>query len=551
MRNSNRYLTALVVALGMIPIVLDSTIVNVALTSIRTALRTDVDTVQWIFTGYLLANAAFVAVGGYLANRFGRKRIFVFGIAVFTLGSLLCGLAPTVGWLIAFRVLQGIGGGILLPVGPAVAFDAFPKEERARASAVVAVPILLAPVFGPIAGGYLNDAFGWHSIFFVNLPVGVVAIAAALLVLPTARATVARGARFDYVGLTLSITAIVAIIYALTLVTQTNPSSVTTSNPAGDLYGWGYWLVWVLLGGGGVVLALFALYSLFVSRDPALDLRQLGRYDFLMSNVLTWAAALFGFGLLLLLPIYFEAIRLPHLSAHDTGLALVPFGVGSLIGTVASAALYRALGPRWVVALGAALNAFSAWLLATTIQATANAHQMIAALQNGSTIQATAGPDTLRWGLFAVGLSFTFIQIPLQTLALEALKGVALDKASSLLISSKLIFSSIGVAIITTIFVDRTRSRATDLAHQFQALLPTSGLNPADPTVLAGLHAIGAQIGAQAGTFAVQSIFWLIVFGSLGLVVVSMALPGRRRAPSVASEEDAPAVDASAVPTHA
>src|SRR5262249_10186490 len=133
---TNRYLIAIVAALGLIPIVLDGTIVTVALTPIRQSLHTDVNTAQWIFTGYLLANAALVAVGGYLATRFGRRRLFVSGIALFTVGSVLCGLSPSIDWLIAFRVLQGIGGGLLLPIGPALAFDAFPQAERARASAL-------------------------------------------------------------------------------------------------------------------------------------------------------------------------------------------------------------------------------------------------------------------------------------------------------------------------------------------------------------------------------------------------------------------------------
>ncbi|HEX9412460.1 MAG TPA: MFS transporter, partial [Ktedonobacterales bacterium] len=269
MQKTNRYLIALVVALGLIPIVLDGTIVTVALTPIRLNLHTDVNTAQWIFTGYLLANAAMVAIGGYLASRFGRRRLFVLGITAFTLGSVLCGLSPSISWLIAFRVLQGIGGGLLLPIGPALAFDAFPQEERARASAVVAVPILLAPVFGPIVGGYLNDTFDWHSIFFVNLPVGIIAVVVALMVLPRDKPGEAGGVRLDAIGLALSTIGIVAILYGLTLVTRTDPSTVTAANPSGDLYGWGYWLVLVLVGAGVVVLGIFAFYSLRLSRDPA------------------------------------------------------------------------------------------------------------------------------------------------------------------------------------------------------------------------------------------------------------------------------------------
>ncbi len=526
---TNRYLVAVVAALGLIPIVLDSTIVTVVLTPIRTELNTDVSTAQWIVTGFILANAAVVAIGGYLANLFGRKRMFVFGVTLFTLGSMLCGISPSIGWLIVFRVIQGIGGGLVFPIGPALAFDAFPKEERARASALVGIPILLAPIFGPIAGGYLNDAFGWHSIFFINLPVGIIAVLAALLVIPPDTSSRAGASRFDYVGLALSTAGVIAVIYGLSLVTQRDPNTVTAANPNGSLYGWGYWLVWVLLAVGGVLLSAFAAYELRVSHDPALDLRQLGRYDFLMSGLIAWASALIGYGLLVLLPIYFEAVHFPALSALDTAIALIPFGVGSLAGTVAAAALYRALGPRWVTALGAALSGLSAWMLAQAIHPTANASQLLMAAQGHGSIAAIAGPDDLRWGLFFVGLSFTFINIPIQTLALEALKGETLAKASSLWLTLKLLFSSVGVAVITTIFVDRTQSRATDLVNQLRSLAHGSGISPTDPRVLQALHAIEAQIAVQAGTWAIQSIFWLIFFGSFVLLALALALPGRRR----------------------
>lgn len=536
MRKTNPYLIALTAALGLIPIVLDSTIVTVALTPIRLNLKTDVNTAQWIFTGYLLANAAMVAVGGYLANRFGRKRLFVGGIALFTLGSVLCGLSPSIGWLIAFRVLQGIGGGLLLPIGPALAFDAFPQEERARASALVAFPILLAPIFGPIVGGYLNDTFDWHSIFFVNLPVGILAIIAALALLPQDEPEAGAGRRLDVIGLALSTLGIVAILYGLTFVTRIDSSTVTAANPGGDPYGWGDPLVLALVGGGAVVLAIFAFYSLRISRDPALDLRQLKRREFLLSNIITWLASLIALGLLVLLPLYFESIRQPNLSPLDTGLALIPYGVGGLLGTIASAALYRALGPRWVVALGSVLAGVGTWMLAQTIQPTANASQLLAAAQAQTTVPSVAGPDALRWGFFLVGLSFTFIAIPVQTLALEVLKGEALAKASSLLLSTKLIFSSVGVAIVTTILIDQTRSRATDLASQLQTLSQGAGVNPTDPRVAAALQGLQAQIAAQAGAGAIQSIFWLIFFSSFALIVLALLLPGRA---SHAAEEQA------------
>jgi DHA2 family multidrug resistance protein len=514
MHKTNRYLISLAAALGLIPVVLDSTIVVVALTPIRTDLGTDLNTVQWIVTAFFLANAAVVPVGGYLANRFGSKRMFLLGIGIFTVGSALCALSPGIGWLIAFRVLQGAGGGLLLPIGPALAFDAFPQEQRARASALVAVPILLAPVFGPIAGGYLVDTFDWHSIFLINLPVCVLAVALAALALPGDIPGETRRVRFDYVGLALSTLAVVAIVYAFKLVTQTDP--------AGNLYGWGYRPVWYLLGGGLAALIIFTVHALFFSRAPALDLRQFGRYDFVMGSLLTWVTAIISFGLIVLLPVYFESVHQPILSALDTGIALVPFGLGTLLGTVGAAVLYRALGPRWVVGLGAALWAVSAWLLAQTIEPTADANRLLAA-QAGSPIPATAGPDALRWGLLILGLGFTFINIPVQTLALEALTGEALAKASSLFLSTKLLFSSVGAAIITTLLVERANSRATNLYDQVRVLAVRSG------TPLSNPGALAVQIAAQAGTWAIHSIFWLVFFGSLGVIVLALLLPGRKR----------------------
>jgi EmrB/QacA subfamily drug resistance transporter len=525
MRQGNRYLTALVVALGLFPSILDTSIVVVALTPIRDQLHSDTNTAQWIVTAFFLAMAAVVPVGGYLANRFGRKRMFLLGIATFTLGSLLCGLAPGIGALIAFRVLQGVGGGIMLPVGPALAFDAFAQEQRARASAVVGIPIMLAPVFGPMVGGYLTDTFNWHSIFFVNVPVGICALAAAALALPRDRHDTTHGPRFDYLGLALSTIGVVAIVYAFKLVTQTNPATVTAANPAGDLYGWGARPVWALIGGGVMVLGLFAGYALRISRDPSLDVRQFGRRDFLVSNLLAWATTIITFGLLVLVPLYLQAVRVPRLSALETGMALVPLGVGALCGTIGAVTLYRAIGPRGVVLIGVALTVVSAGLLAQTIQPTADAAQLFAAARTPGTVPPLAGPDALRWRLLLVGMSSTLIGIPAQTLAVQALTGHALAKATSLVMATKLVFSSVGAAVMTTLLVDRTHARATELIQHLLALAPRA---IGDPPI-AAQRALAGQVAAQAGAAALQSIFWLTCVASVGLFAFALLLPGRRR----------------------
>jgi EmrB/QacA subfamily drug resistance transporter len=533
----NRYLVALVVALGLFPSLLDTSIVVVALTPIRDQLHTDTNTAQWVLTAYFLATASVVAASGYLANHIGRKFMFLLGIGLFTLGSLLCALAPGIGWLIAFRVAQGVGAGIMLPVGPALAFDAFPKEQRARASAVVGIPLMLGPVFGPMAGGYLTDTLGWHSLFLVNVPIGLCALAAAKAALPRDTRFRTRGARFDYMGLALATGGVVAIVYAFKLVTQTDPATVTRANPLGNLYGWGARPVWALAGGGAILLALFALYALRVSRDPALDVRQLGRRDFLVSSLLSWAMSMTGFGVLVLVPLYLESVRVPNLSALGTGEALMPLGIGALVGTALGTALYRAIGPRGVVLIGVALVVVSAWLLAQAIHPTADASQIFAAVGTQTPIAPLTGPEELRWLLALFGVSFSMVGIPAQTLALEALTGEELAKASSLVISTRLIFSSVGVAIITTLLVDQMRSHFSALMRQLQALAPRTAGRPQthiNPQ-------LAAQVAAQVGAAAIQNIFWLICIGTSGLIAIALFLPGRRRQERPAGAQPAPA----------
>src|SRR5215813_15213632 len=183
MRLAYRWQVTLVVALGLLMAILDSTIGSVVLPQMATAFHTDYQTITWVGTGYFLANAAVIPIVGYLSDRVGSKTIFLISLGLFTLGSALCAVAPSVSALIAFRVFQGIGGGALLPVGMAIIFRLFDPTERARATALLLAPVLLGPAFGPTLGGYLATAASWNAIFLINLPIGVVAFLLALLVL--------------------------------------------------------------------------------------------------------------------------------------------------------------------------------------------------------------------------------------------------------------------------------------------------------------------------------------------------------------------------------
>ena len=505
MKNSTKYAIALTAALGIFPVALDSTIVNVALVPISKALKTDFNTIQWIFIGYLLANAAVVSLSGYLGNRFGTKRMFLSGLALFTLASVLCSIAPNEGWLIGLRVVQGLGGGMLIPLGMATAMNPFTEKERAKATALIGVPLMLAPVFGPIIGGFLVDNLAWQAIFYVNLPVGLLALWLGWKVLPKDEIAKDKNqSNFDYLGMILSTLGVVAVIYGVKLVSTQNPDTVTATNPRGDIYGWGYWPVWVLMGVGALLLVAFAINCLRFSKDPVMDMGLFKIYNFTIGNIVVWLCSIIVFGVMSLIPQFLQQVRLPNLSAVDAGLAMMPMGLGTVVGIVLGGGLYSKIGVRPLAMIGAALFALGFW-------------------QMSSLTPATGGGDIWLW-LFLLGMGVTMVQVPAQTLAVGELKGELLNKASSLINSSKLLFASIGSAILVTILIQQTTWHAEKLRDDVLRQVAAGGAAPTP--------AQQAQLAAQAGASGMNDLFTILVYGALVLLVVALALPGRNKQPA-------------------
>src|SRR6202022_547816 len=188
MTKGYRWRVAAVVALGLFMAILDNTIVSVTLPQMQKAFHTDFETITWVASAYFLAQAAVIPIVGYLSDRIGSKLVFLTALILFTAGSALCAFAPTKEALIAFRVFQGIGGGALLPVAFAIIFRIFPPTERGMANALLGIPMMMAPAFGPTVGGYLSTSFTWNAIFTINIPIGVVALVLAILVLPGRKA---------------------------------------------------------------------------------------------------------------------------------------------------------------------------------------------------------------------------------------------------------------------------------------------------------------------------------------------------------------------------
>lgn len=480
----SNYAIALTAALGLFMAILDNTIVNVALTPMATGLGTDLNSIQWVITGYFLSQAAIIPVAGYLSNHFGSKRVFILSLGFFIIGSLLCGLAQNETMLIFFRVLQGLGGGALFPLSQAIAFEAFPPAQRAGASAIIGVPVLLAPAFGPTIGGLITVSLDWRYIFFINVPVGIIAIYLAWRIFPPDKLAENRNRlNFDYIGLVLSILGVLAIVYAFTVVGQTQPGTQTAQNPRGELYGWSYWLVWVLLGGGAAILTVFAFFELGFSKDPVLDLRLFKSYNFTIASIISWLSAIVIFGSVFLVPVFLEQVRTPPLDALGAGLALMPQGLASAFTVALSGQLYIRLGVRNMGIIGSILLIISSWQLT---------HLSIG----------TSGLELLPW-LVLRGFGFGLTAIPVQTLALQAISGPALAKGSSLFNVNRQIAISVGIAILSTLFVQQTAGHLADLPGQ-------AGLN---------------QLRSQAGTAGMNDVFFMVTIGTVILLLVSLALP--------------------------
>jgi EmrB/QacA subfamily drug resistance transporter len=325
---------AIVVILGMIMSVLDTTIVNVALEDLSIELNASLDQIQWIVTGYMLALAAVIPVTGWAATRFSARRLYILSLVLFTLGSLLCGLAWSSETLIAARVLQGLGGGMLAPIGQMILVKAAGPQNLPRIMSAIGVPIILAPVFGPTLGGLLIEHAGWEWIFFINLPVGIAAVVAAVKLLPADRGDAAAG-RLDALGLVLVATGLVGVTYGL-----------AESGVAGSLLD-----ERVLLPAlaGLVLIALFVFRALRIPR-PLLDVRLFANKAFTAASLTTFCLGAALFGAMILMPLYFQTVR--GQDAVQTGLLLIPQGVGAAIAMALSGRATERLGGGMTALIG-------------------------------------------------------------------------------------------------------------------------------------------------------------------------------------------------------
>jgi EmrB/QacA subfamily drug resistance transporter len=409
-----------VVIVGAIMSILDTTIVNVALATLGRDLHASLSTIQWVASGYLVALAVVIPMTGWASERFGAKQLWMTVVALFVLGSALSGLAWSAGSLIVFRVLQGLGGGMIMPAGMTILAQAAGPKRIGRVMSVVGAPMLLGPILGPVIGGLILQNLSWRWIFYVNLPIGALALLLAYRLLP--RSEPEHGQRLDVIGLALLSPGLAAIVFGLS----------ETSTHGGIAYA-GAWVP--MLAGVGLVLA-FVRHALRARGRPLLDLRLFGEIGFSAAavTVLLTGAALFG--AMLVLPLYLQVDR--GASTLSTGLLMAPQGVGAALVMPVSGRLTDRIGGGPIVLFGllvvtGATVAMTGWTAHTSYVVTSA-------------------------NLFVRGIGFGCAFMPAMAAAYSTISRAAVPRATTALNVLQRVGGSVGTALLAVVLQDRIRT---------------------------------------------------------------------------------------------
>jgi EmrB/QacA subfamily drug resistance transporter len=413
-RISQKVAVGAVFVAAMFMSIMDVTIVNVALPTIGRDFKVSTTAVDAISIAFLVSLAVFIPASGWLGDRFGGKRVLLAAIVVFTAASALCGLASSLGELVAFRILQGVGGGMLAPVGMAMLYRVFPPAERIRASAILTVPTTFAPALGPVLGGLLVTGLSWRWVFYVNVPIGVAAFAFGAVFLE--QSVQAQPGRFDIAGFVLSGLGLGLLMYGVS---------------EGPDLGWHRPEVLATIAAGLVLLAVMVAVELR-SPTPMVDLRLLGNRLFRAGNGVMILASVAFLGTLYTISLYYQDGR--GLSALGSGLSTFPEALGVMGGAqLASRLLYPRLGPRRHITIGLTGTAVSIGLLAVL------------------------GPQTSLWWarllMLTLGLSMAQVFVPTQAASFATITPAATGRAATMFNAIRQLGGAIGVAVLTSIIV--------------------------------------------------------------------------------------------------
>ncbi|MCA1006126.1 DHA2 family efflux MFS transporter permease subunit [Rhodococcus hoagii] len=464
---------ASVVVLGAIMSILDVTVVSVALPTFAETFETSYAVVAWTMTAYTLALATVIPVTGWAADRFGTKRLYIGALVLFVIGSVLCAFAWDITSLIVFRVIQGLGGGMLMPLGMTIMTRAAGPERVGRVMAVLGIPMLLGPIAGPIVGGWLIDAASWHWIFLINLPIGIIALAAAFKLLPKDEPSPSQP--FDFVGMLLLSPGLALFLYGVSSI----PEHGKGLSPE----------VLIPIGIGLVLIVGFVFHALRKDH-PLIDLHLFQNRQLTVAVLTTTMFIIAFMGAGLLFPSYFIQVR--GESAMAAGLLLAPQGIGAMVTMPIAGRLVDKIGPGKIVLTGLPLIALGMFTF--------------------TQLTATSSYPLLMGSLFVMGLGMGCTMMPLMTAAMVTLKHEMIARGSTLMNIVQQTAGSIGTATMSVVLTNQMTSHG----------LSKDAAPPTDPSSIAQM--LNDSADSFGATFMVAFVLVLVT------LIPAFFLPRRRTA---------------------
>jgi EmrB/QacA subfamily drug resistance transporter len=466
---------AIAVILGAFMSILDMTIVNVGLEQIGRDLHaTGFDQIQWIMTGYMLAVAAVIPVTGWASDRLGGKRLFLVSLVLFTVSSALCAAAWNMESLVLFRVLQGVAGGALMPAGQILLVRAAGPHRMGRVMSVIGVPILMAPVFGPVIGGVILKYLPWEWIFLVNVPIGILGFFIALRLLPTDDGHSRADRELDWGGLALMSVGLPLVVYGL-------------ANIAG--YGIDAARSWLPIVAGIALTAWFVAHALHRREEPLLDVRLFRRPAYSYAAITSFSLGAFLFGSIILLPLYYQVVRTEDVLT--TGLLLAPQGLGAGLGMALSGRIVDRIGGGIVTMVGIAILTIGTFPFTQLDGGTSYWYVSIA--------------------MFVRGIGFGCTMMPSMAAAYATLKPQEVQHATPQLNVIQRVGGAVGAALLTTIL----QARLDDATHGHGAQVGGEGSARVGDLPASVADALGHAFG---------DTFWWVLGGSVLVLVPSFLL---------------------------
>lgn len=404
------------IIVGLFMVILDGTAVNVAIPGLMTEFNVEYQLVQWTVTGYALAQAAVIPLAGWLSDRFGAKRVFLTSVFLFTVGSLLCALATSVEQLVVYRILQGLGGGMVMPIAMAFTYRLSPPEKVGAVMGMMGIPILLAPALGPVVAGWLVDYASWKWIFLINIPIGIVGILLGIRTLPVIKRQAV--ASLDKFGIILAPLAFAALSYGVT----EGATSWTASKTI------------IAISVGVVALILFIVVELN-RKEPLLELRVFKSMDFSKGIVVQWISQVALFGTMFLVPLFLQDAK--GYTAFDTGLIMLPQALAAGLFMPISGILYDKIGARPLVLTGMGLVTVASFIL--------------------SQVNAESGLWMIIVPLSLLGAGMGLSMMPLNTHLMQSAPRNLVSRVSSLTNAASQVMSSFAIAGLATILAGKMK----------------------------------------------------------------------------------------------